>query len=254
MSRALLRRGRAWLARGIGDTFDGLDAGAFVIVTVGCAALLLSRYHGTVGSYHRIFGRAFAGWPLEPVYDHVFWFVASLLCYGVLPVIAVLLLPGERLRTYGIGLGDWRLGLKVAGFFYAVMLPIVLVISRSESFAHTYPLDRDALRSWSHFWLYEPGYWTYFIAWEFLFRGFLLFGLHRRMGNHAIWVQLMPFVLMHTGKPEIEAFASIVAGVALCVLALRTRSFWYGALLHAAVAGTMDLVNAVHQIAPTGGG
>ncbi len=73
------------------------------------------------------------------------------------------------------------------------------------------------------------------------------------MGNHAIWVQLLPFVLMHTGKPEIEAFASIVAGIALCVLALRTRSFWYGALLHAAVAGTMDLVNAVHQIHASGG-
>lgn len=248
MSTGVIARGRTWLEKGVGDSFKGLDHGAFVIVSVGCAGLLLSRYHGTIGGYRRIFGRTFADWPLEPVYDHVYWFVASFLFYGLLPFLTVLLLPSEKVREYGMGLGDWKLGLKVSGFFFVVMIPLVLIFARTDAFSNTYPLDPDAVRSWSHFWLYEPGYWTYFIAWEFLFRGFLLFGLHKRMGNHAIWVQLMPFVLMHSGKPELEAFASIVAGIALCVLALRTRSFWYGALLHAAVAGTMDLVCAWSRI------
>ncbi len=253
MSSGVLAGGRRWLEKGVGDSFKGLDFGAFVIVSVGCAGLLLSRYHGTVGGYRRLLRTLewnLSDWPLEPVYDHVYWFIASFLFYGLLPFTAVLLLRSEKLSEYGLGLGDWRLGLKVSGFFFAVMIPLVLIFARTDAFSHTYPLDPDAVRSWSHFALYEPGYWIYFIAWEFLFRGFLLFGLHKRMGNHAIWVQLMPFVLMHTGKPEVEAFASIIAGIALCVLALRTRSFWYGALLHAAVAGSMDLVCAWARIGP----
>ncbi|MDF1565053.1 MAG: CPBP family intramembrane metalloprotease [Deltaproteobacteria bacterium] len=246
--RGLYARGKRFLVEGVGDSFDGLDLGAFVIVAVGCAGLLLSRYHGTVGAYHRYFRGAFRDWPLEPVYDHVYWFAASFVCYGLLPFLVVVLLKSEKLSEYGLGLGDWRLGLKVSGFFFVIMVPLVLYFAQTDAFRLTYPLDRDAVRSWSHFWLYEPGYWFYFVAWEFLFRGYLLFGLHKRMGNHAIWVQLMPFVLMHTGKPEVEAFASIIAGVALCVLALRTRSFWWGAFLHAAVAGFMDLTCALARI------
>jgi membrane protease YdiL (CAAX protease family) len=60
----------------------------------------------------------------------------------------------------------------------------------------------------------------------------------------AVLVQVAPFTVMHFGKPELEALGSVVAGVALGLLALRTRSFWYGALTHAVVAVTMDVLGA----------
>jgi membrane protease YdiL (CAAX protease family) len=55
---------------------------------------------------------------------------------------------------------------------------------------------------------------------------------------------------MHMGKAEPEALGSIVAGVALGVLALRTRSFWYGVLVHASVAVWMDLLSASPALFP----
>lgn len=228
--------------------FEGLDWGSATIVVTACCSLLLARYHGGVGGYRRMFGNSLSDWPFESIYDHWFWFAASFLLYGVFPFLVLVLLPTERLREYGLGLGDWRAGTKICGVFFVFMFAVVVVMSQTGTFGNTYPLDRDALDSWAHFWLYQPGYWAYFVGWEFLFRGFLLFGLHKRIGNHAIWVQLIPFVIMHSGKPELEAFGSIVAGVALCVLALRTRSFWYGAILHSAIATSMDLVNAWSRI------
>jgi len=62
-------------------------------------------------------------------------------------------------------------------------------------------------------------------------------------------VQTLPFALLHTGKPEAEALSSVFAGVALGWLALRTRSFWWGALLHAAIAFAMDLCAAWSRLA-----
>jgi len=181
-------------------------------------------------------------WPLEAVYDHLYWFLSSFLFYGLIPFVVLLFLPSEKLSDYGLGFGRWKLGVPVVIASYLVMLPVLIIAARSPAFAHTYPLDADALLSPKHLLAYELGYWLYFIAWEFLFRSFLLFGLYKRIGGAAIWVQLMPFVVMHAGKPETEAFASILAGIALAVLALRSRSFWYGAILHAMIATTMDLL------------
>lgn len=236
------------LWRGLAPAFEGVDAASLVLPVVASAVLLVSRYHGGLGAYHRLFGTALKGWPFAALYPHLYWFLASFVLYGLVTTGTVVALPGERLRDYGTGLGDWRLGLKVSAVFFAVMLPLVLVFAGTDAFRNTYPLDGDAVRGWSWFLVYEPFYWLYFVAWEWLFRGFLLFGLHKRMGNHAIWVQLIPFALMHSGKPELEAYGSIVAGIALAVLALRTRSFWWGAFLHIAVAGAMDIVSAFAKI------
>ena len=39
-------------------------------------------------------------------------------------------------------------------------------------------------------------------AWEFLFRGFLLFALADLFGPYAMWIQTVPFAMAHFGKPE----------------------------------------------------
>lgn len=97
--------------------------------------------------------------------------------------------------------------------------------------------------------LYEIGCALYFVGWEYFYRGFLTISLYRPLGIHAIFVGNIPFVLMHAGKPFPEALGSIVAGVALGLFALRARSFWYGWLLHALIAASMDLLAIQQRIA-----
>ncbi|MCA9320336.1 MAG: CPBP family intramembrane metalloprotease, partial [Planctomycetes bacterium] len=58
----------------------------------------------------------------------------------------------------------------------------------------------------------------------------------------AIFVMVIPYAMIHFTKPMPEAFGAIFAGVALGYLAMRTRSFYGGILLHYAVALTMDLL------------
>jgi len=69
-------------------------------------------------------------------------------------------------------------------------------------------------------------------GWEFLFRGFLLFGLARRFGDEAVLLQAVPFAIAHIGKPELETLSTIFGGAAFGYLAWRTDSFFYPFLIH----------------------
>jgi membrane protease YdiL (CAAX protease family) len=89
--------------------------------------------------------------------------------------------------------------------------------------------------------MYEALFLLYFAGWEFLWRGYMLFGLRRHMGDGAaVLAQMLPFVLLHFGKPPAETFGAVAAGVVLGALALRTRSFWYGAAVHWTIMLLMD--------------
>jgi membrane protease YdiL (CAAX protease family) len=148
------------------------------------------------------------------------------------------------------------------GFFkhlwiYAVMfvafLPIVIIASVNESFRETYPFYRMANRSHVDLWSWEALYVAQFISLEFFFRGFLLEGLRRVIGSNAIFVMIVPYCMIHYGKPMPETFGAIGAGLVLGTLAMRTRSIWGGVLIHVGVAMTMDVL-ALRGCPPMGSG
>ena len=136
--------------------------------------------------------------------------------------------------------------------FLTIMLPATYVASRLDPFRGVYPLAGNSAYlvnlgggktqvSWALFLTYEAAYFSYFIAWEFLFRGWMVHGITPTWGRGpAILAQVAPFAVMHLGKAELETLGSIIAGVALGILSMRTRSFYYGALIHGVVAVWMD--------------
>ena len=96
-------------------------------------------------------------------------------------------------------------------------------------------------RSWYDFWTWEALYAAQFFSLEFFFRGFWLRAGKQGMGSHAIYAMVVPYCMIHFGKPFLETLAAILAGLFLGTLALRTRSIWSGFLIHVGVAISMDL-------------
>jgi hypothetical protein len=188
-----------------------------------------------------VLGRA-ADHATGPTQGHLYWFYASALLFMGLPLALRRAIPGLRGADLGTGLGDWRLGLKISGFLYAVFLPFVVGAALTGTFSQHYPLSGGANANGAALLVYEIGYLTYFVGWEFVHRGLLCVGLYPRFGAIVILLHMIPFAVMHGGKPEPEAYGSIIAGLALGAVAVRTRSFWWGALLHFAVALTMDVL------------
>jgi membrane protease YdiL (CAAX protease family) len=76
---------------------------------------------------------------------------------------------------------------------------------------------------------------------EFFFRGFLIFALARYIGSLAIFVMIVPYAMIHFGKPFAECLGSVIAGIALGTIALRTGSIYGGVFVHCGVAWSMDL-------------
>jgi membrane protease YdiL (CAAX protease family) len=141
-------------------------------------------------------------------------------------------------------------GLRVRGFsahawIYALcvvlMVPVLLLVSDQPDFVRYYPIYKPAGRSWLDFFAWELAYLLQFFTLEIFFRGFILRAC-RGFGAGAIWVMLVPYVMVHYGKPYLEASAAIVAGVVLGSLAMQTRSIYAGFLTHATVAVLMDVL------------
>ena len=146
----------------------------------------------------------------------------------IIPVAVILLVWREDPRRYGIGLGDWRLGLPIVIGGVAVMAAIIWVLGRLPDFRAYYTDTIDGRPMWRL--IVDTG--IDLLAWEFFFRGWLLWALGRKYGPAAIWLQIVPFALMHMWKPEIEQLSTLVGGAFFGLLAWRTRSFIWGWLLH----------------------
>lgn len=148
----------------------------------------------------------------------------------------------ENPLKFGLGAGDTRAWGRYLLLFAAVMGVAVLAVSRAvPGFSAYYPVYAGARANHGLFALYALSVVAYMFAWEYFFRGFLLFSLAKRYGDGAVVLQALPFALLHIGKPELEAYSSIAGGIILGVLALRTRSMWPCFLLHAFVAVWMDV-------------
>lgn len=230
------------LAREAWAAIRGVDRRVAAVCCAGALVALLDNYQGSNGFFREV---RWGGAP--PLAADVYWFGASFVLWFVLP-LAGLVLARQPLREYGVGLGDARAGAGVAAALLAVMLPVIFVASRSPAFYTQYPMSVSARAGGRTLLVYELFQVGYFVGWEFLWRGLFVNGLGRRVGAaNAILLSMVPFAVMHAGKPEAEALGSIPAGIALGMLAWRTRSFWWGALLHVAAAASMDLFALLHR-------
>jgi membrane protease YdiL (CAAX protease family) len=163
------------------------------------------------------------------------------LLYLVLPLLSLTIL---RLRPSdaGISLGRPKVWLRDIGLLFLLMLPLVLFAAHQPSFRRMYPALPIARLGPGYFALAVAARLFLMTGWEFLCRGYVLFGFARRIGGPAaVAVQTIPFVVLHVGKPLPETLGAIIAGVALGILALRSRSFVPCVVLHWAVASTLDL-------------
>src|SRR5204862_1734080 len=58
----------------------------------------------------------------------------------------------------------------------------------------------------------------------------------------AIFSMVVPYCMIHFGKPYLEVCSAIIAGVVLGSLSIQTRSIWAGVLVHVTVAILNDVL------------
>jgi len=177
--------------------------------------------------------------------EYIYWFLGDFISYFIIPALIIKILFKESLKDYGISLGDYKTGIKITGIFLLIMIPLIWIVSTLPEFNQTYPHLPSAKNSWRIFFLFETGMLIYMFSWEFVWRGFMLFGLKEKFGYYAVLVQMIPFLILHNGKPAPETFGAIIAGIALGILALRTNSILYCLITHMSVMFSIDLISVL---------
>jgi membrane protease YdiL (CAAX protease family) len=205
--------------------------------------LTLYRYYGSTEFFDKILVPLFQGNVSAPLLSVLFFFFSSFFFLFAVPIFIITVVLKERLGQYGLGWGDKKVGFALMGvLFPLVAVFLLLPASRLPAFLSEYPLFRQAGERISILILYELCYGFYYLAWEFFFRGYMLFGMKDIVGSgNSILIQTIPSTLMHIGKPDGEIWASILAGLVFGAIALRTRSILYVFLLHWCIGVTLDV-------------
>lgn len=218
-----------------------VDSEVVGILVIAALVLTLIQYFGLASSFAGLFRSVQA----DPAHFHLYallWWAACT-CTGYLVIPALWLKwRGRALRDHGLCWPRRSKHLWVYPALYAVMLGPLWWASGTPAFLHTYPFYPYAAVAPGLWLVFEASYAVQFLALEFFFRGFLVLGLRRHLGEAAILVSMVPYCMIHFQKPFPETLGAIVAGLVLGFLSLRTGTVVGGVALHWSVALTMDLL------------
>lgn len=158
------------------------------------------------------------------------------LLYFFIPMFFILVVFRENPKAYGFTFGDWKAGIIITLCAVIIISPILWFVGRGDASMQNYYKPMVAGLPWSTF--------LDLFGWEFVFRGWLLFGYARKFGPEALWLQAVPFAMAHIGKPELETLSTIFGGFAFGWVAWRTKSFVYPLLIHWFVASFTIIIAA----------
>lgn len=208
------------------------DLETLIIICYACFILLFSLYLKRT----RIFFNN------EPFYERL---IIQGIIYFMSPLVIMVLFK-NRPADYGIRLGNLKIWLKDLIILLLIMLPILFITFKFTNFKSVYPLSINARKGINNFIIYQIAQLIYMFGWEFFYRGFMLFGLSKKIDTRlAILIQTIPFAIMHYRKPPLEAYGSIITGIFLGIIAIRGRSFLPCAILHFLVALAADILGLV---------
>jgi membrane protease YdiL (CAAX protease family) len=175
--------------------------------------------------------------------DLAFWAIVNVAAYVIPPVLVIRYVLRERVRNYGLRVQGILPHAGTYVLLFSLAAPMIVAASFTSSFQDRYPFWQPSTSEslWPYMFAWWLLYWLQFCALEFFFRGFLVHGLVPRLGWAAIFAMVLPYNMLHFGKPMLEAVAAIVGGIVLGTLSIKTRSIWWGAALHISIALTMDI-------------
>jgi len=176
-----------------------------------------------------------------PLLSQAWWSFLHVITFVLIPIFIIKIVLKESLTHYGLGLGNLKRDIKWYLLLVTPILFFVVLVSFREDFTSHYPFYKLAYRSWVDLIAWEFLYLLQFFCVEFFFRGFIIQTLRPSMGVNAIFIMIVPYLMLHFTKPWLEATGAILFGLFLGVLAFRSRSIWGGVMVHISIALSMDI-------------
>lgn len=240
-----------------------------IVIGTALVGLCLWGFHGDL----QLLGKVWNGWtgpgsdpsgrariiPGVPWDQEWISFWAGALFVVGMPALVIKFVLKRRLKDFGLGppiKGRGKLAAISAAALLVVAFASFYQYGRAADMSAIYPFYRD-FDNVGQFVLYEIGYLPFFIAIEFVFRGFILLGMYTlpsRPGEDApdpasirpdwrLLIPMLAYTAWHLGKPPAELWGTLVWGPAAGAIVLATRSIWPIVLVHWLLDVWMDLVS-----------
>ena len=165
----------------------------------------------------------------------------GLIFLGLIPVGIVLLVFNKPLLGFGL---NFRFSVPPPWWTY-LLLPLILLVgyfnSPREGNLARYPQIRVKIWTMRLLMLNGISWIIFLVAYEFFFRGFLLYASLSIMSPwQAIMLNSVLYATAHFYKGPAEAFGSIPAGILFCYLTILTGNIGTVIFLHAFMAISLE--------------
>lgn len=209
-----------------------------IAISVAVVTISFLIYHFISGSEtlkHKI--KAWSGAGKTSFNQVVFNRLFGLIVFGGLPLFTIVILPDYNFQDFVFrnqpGADSWM---------WITILCIVIIVMNyfnapQKANLAMYPQIRISLWRTSTIIISAITWILYLAAYEFMFRGFLLYVLCDELGTiAAIAINTSIYSLVHIPKGKTEAFGAIPLGILLCYLTLLTGNLLIAFLVHVVMA------------------
>jgi hypothetical protein len=229
--------------------------------------LILWGSKGDMKILSKIFGEKWPGvlFPGVPWHDQLASFIVGFLLLVVVPCCIIKFVFKEKLSEYGLG---WpkennRRKQAVMAFFLIMGIAVIpfFLSAFNPEMQQEYPLFGDVIArgDWGAFIVYELVYLVFFVVIEFIYRGYLLFGIFKIkdievfkgvkgikgplvFGIYAILIQMLSYTMWHIAKPVPELIGTIFWGIGTGAVVLKTRTIWPVIIAHWLLCVFLDII------------
>lgn len=171
----------------------------------------------------------------------VFQRLTGVFCLGMFPGIFVLFLPFWRFSDLGLDLNLSKTVLIwTSGIGICVLIISYFFSQKPENF-RIYPQIRENPWTIKTVVLNTGSWLAYLCAYEFLFRGLLLFTLYFALGLWpALVITTCLYILVHIPKGFKEVLGALPFGMVLGLISIEAGSIWPALFIHAVLALSND--------------
>jgi len=181
--------------------------------------------------FHLVFGPIFGDSPWIDYWQYIYQFLMSLALFFIVPTLIIKYYFDEDfmdLKNYGLQLGEKKFNLiwTLIGFS---LLPIIFFTASEPTIISEYPLSKLVTQGIGVLLFYHVTYFAYYLGYEFMYRGYLQFGLKTEdTGTLGIililTIQTIITGLFHIGKPMFEILPAIIIGPIFGWITLKGKS------------------------------
>ncbi len=157
--------------------------------------------------------------------------------FGIIPLITLLVFFEKDASIYGLNFNH----LLTSLYWITGLAPVLIILnylnSKKEDNLAMYPQIR--VKEWDKKLLFiSASTWIlYLLAYEFMFRGFLLFVSVDYLGVWpAIALNMGIYALVHVPKGSKEAIGALPLGLLLCIITLQIGQIWVAFIVHVVLA------------------